>query len=63
MNEYSLKSQINAYAPHMQRYLNCVTKLKKIQDKATQIWGGRADINDPFLMARIAEAILIFRKI
>jgi hypothetical protein len=60
MSEYTLQSQINAYGPHLQQYVNSVTKLKKIQDKAVEIWGGHLGVNDPLLMARIAEAILIF---
>jgi hypothetical protein len=62
MNEYSSKSQINAFEPHLQRYVRSIIKLKKTQDKAVEIWGGRPGINDPFLMAKIAEAILIFRS-
>ena len=61
MNEYTLKSQIIAYEPHLQRYVNSINKLKKIQDKAVEIWGGHPGVNDPLLMAKIAEAILIFR--
>jgi hypothetical protein len=60
MEEYTLKSQINAYEPHLQRYIKSVIKLKKTQDKAVAIWGEHKGINDAFLMARIAEAILIF---
>jgi predicted transcriptional regulator len=62
MNEYNLKSQIKAYEPHLKRHVNSVLKLKKIQDKAVEIWGGRPGINDPILMASIVEAILIFRS-
>jgi len=62
MDEYTLKSQINAYAPHLKRYVKGVIKLKKVQDKATEIWGEHPGVNDPILMARIAEAILIFRS-
>ena len=60
MIEYSLKSQISAYEPHLQRYVKSVLKLRKTQEKAVEIWGGRSGISDPFLMARIAEGILIF---
>ena len=60
MNEYTLRSQVNAYGPHLQQYVNNIIKLKKTQDKAVAIWGGRPGVNDPFLMARIAEAMLIF---
>ncbi len=62
MNEYNLKSQINAYAPHLKRYVKGVLKLKKTQDKAIEIWGEHPGVSDPILMARIAEAILIFRN-
>ena len=62
MNEYNLASQINAYRPHLLRYVNSIIKLKKTQDKAVEIWGKKPGVNDPFLMARIAEAILIFRS-
>jgi hypothetical protein len=61
MNEYTLESQIIAYEPHLQLYVNSVNKLKKIQDKAVEIWGRNPGVNDPLLMAKIAEAILIFR--
>ena len=60
MKEYSLKSQISAYEPHLQRYVNSAIKLKKIQDKAVEIWDLKSGVSDPFLMARVMEAILIF---
>jgi len=62
MNNYTLEAQINAYGPHLQRYVNSAIKLKKLADKALEIWGGRSGVNDPILMARIMEAILIFRS-
>ena len=62
MHKYTLESQIDAYEPHLKRYANSAVKLKKTQDKALEVWGGRPGVNDPFLMARIMEAILIFRS-